>query len=191
MPRHAEAERVRGLASALHILDLSLGANSLLETPLSRAAQWPPKRSPAVAKAASPDPSLSVLSCGLSALQIPPPPPHASFGNFFPEERAGYVSVPSSPSPLLFLLGLNFFPWHFTGSQSKRPDLQRGENQAAPPLLLPAQNWNLKRVRGEKAKQEELGFLSHLRTDRFPSRTSQRGRLHLCSELLEYHWPRG
>lgn len=101
------------------------------------------------------------------------------------------MSVPSSPSPLLFLLGLNFFPWHFTGSQSKRPDPQRGESQAAPPLLLPAQNWNLERVRGEEAKQEELGFLSHLRTDRFSSRTLQRGRLHLCSELLEYHWPGG
>lgn len=82
------------------------------------------------------------------------------------------MSVPSSLSPLLFLLGLNFFPWHFTGSQSKRTDPQRGESRAAPPLLLPAQNWNLERVRGEEAKQEELGFLSHLRTDRFTSRTS-------------------
>lgn len=88
-----------------------------------------------------------------------PDPPHASFGNFFSRREGGVGVSPSSPSPLLLLLGLNFFPWHFTGSQSKRPDLQRGESQAAPPLLLPAQNWNLKRVRGEEAKQEELGFL--------------------------------
>lgn len=69
------------------------------------------------------------------------------------------MSVPSSLSPLLFLLGLNFFPWHFTGSQSKRPDPHRRENKAVPPLLLPAQNWNLEGVRGEETKQEELGFL--------------------------------